>query len=301
MIPPKGFRAEQYPLRHRLIWSYGLSAKTATQNTALMFMIHSSNDMAGVASTIKVNPHHPDYVEDTGPLVRQMSIIDRLRISLKFNMTTLCNDKMETSSGAWSGDGLRHLKLLFRPIFFAFPEKLDAADEKTSTTVAAILALTKDASKEDVVPLTTTKLPVGGPSEIPMPVSKDNDVQVFGDFNMTTDTSMEEHVFDETLFQTALRTYTNKGALKACVGRTRFVHLTRDRPFKNFFIDKPVPRALRRVLPYGFFGIQVHLPVTVDIGSDFYEQSLTGAKTHLGIKCIAHFHEWNHEHNMDMA
>ncbi len=301
MIPPKGFKQEQYPLRHRLIWSYGLSAKTATMNSALMLMVHSSNDMVGAPSTIIVNPHNPDYVEDTGPLVRQMSIIDRLKISMTFNMTSLCADRNETASAAWTGDGITHIHLLWRPIFFSFPEKLDAADEKTTTTVAAILALTKDASKEDVVPLTTTKLPAGGtPSEVVMPSSIINDVQVFGDYNMTTNLEMEEHVWDETLFQTALRKYTNKGALKACVGRTRHVHLTRERPFKKFFIDKPVPSAIRRVLPYGFFGIAVHLPVTVDYGSDFYDVSLTGSKPHLGVKCIAQFHEWNHEHEQAM-
>ncbi len=77
-----------------------------------------------------------------------------------------------------------------------------------------------------------------------------NAVQVFGDFNMTTNTAMEDHTHDEDELQQALRRFTNKGALKACMGRTRHVTLTKNRPFKNFYLDKFVPKAIRRIVPF---------------------------------------------------
>ncbi len=305
MIPPRGFKAEQYPLRHKLLYSFGLSMKGDTQNSAFAMLIHSSSDMDVETNTVQVNPHNTAYETDAGPLVRQMSIIDKLNLSIRFNMTSLCNDKAHTSglAGAevFSGDGISHIKLLWRPIFFSFPEKLDAADDDTTTTVAAILALTKDATNEDVVPLTTNKLPVTGPSDLSVPISTVNAVQVKEDFNMTTDLTAEDHVWDETLFQEAMRRYTNKGALKACVGRTRFVNLSRQRPYKTFYISKFVPRAIRRIVPYSFMGIQIHMPADSDVDQDYMDATLTGAKAHVGVKLICNYHEWNMDHDQGMG
>ncbi len=305
MRTPKGFENEKYPLRHRLIASFGLNMNAELYNTALIPLVMSSNDMAAGPSTIVVNPHNTAFVEDTGPLVRQMSIIDRMRISLKFSMTHECETAHLASglsgSEVYQGEDIPVLNFLWRPIFNVYPEKLDAADDDTGTTVAAILGLTKDATKEDIVPLTTNKLISAGPAELPLPVSTVNDVQVFGDFNMTTNTNMEDHVFDEDLLQTALRRYTNKGALRSCLGRTRHVTLTRNRPFKNFYLDKFVPNAIRRVQPYGFFAIQIHMPLKVDVDQQFQaSDNITSTITHLGVKMITNFHEWNVEHNQDM-
>ncbi len=302
MIPPRGFKSELYPLRHKLLYSCGLSVQTATMNSCFFTILRHTNDViAGTPGSIVVNPHNTNYVEDTGPAVAKMSIIDKVRISLKFNMTAQCNDKTETASGVFGQDGLYHLHATWRPIFFSFGEKLDAADDDTGTTVATILGLTKDATFEDVVPLTTTKLPTIGTSDKTQPVSAVNIVEAFGDYNMTSDVTMEEHPWDETLFQDALRRYTNKGALKACVGRTRHVHLTKSKPFKNYYLDKFVPRSVRRVMPYTFFGIQINQPSTDQFDADYHSVVLIGSKAHLGIKMIAQFHEWNADHYQEMS
>jgi len=303
LIPPRGFKAELYPLRHRIEYAFGLSALTAAMNSAYCTLVMGSKDMDVDEDTIQVNPHNSAYETDAGPLVHQMSIIDRLSLSLRFNMTALCNDKAHTSglAGAevFSGDGVAHLHFTWRPVFFSFPEKLDAADDSTTTTVAAILGLTKDATNEDVVPLTTSKLPVTGTSDQNQPISTVNAVQVKEDYNMTTDLTMEDHPWDEDLFQEAITRYTNKGALQACVGRTRHVHLTRARPFKNFFIDKFVPRSIRRIVPYTHFGIQINLPTETHITADYRHVSLTANLAHIGVKVICKYHEWNVEHDQD--
>lgn len=305
MIPPRGFKAEQYPLRHKLLYSFGLSAVTTTQNSAFATLIHSSSDMDADASAIIVNPHNTAYMTDAGPLVRQMSIIDKLNLTMKFSLTSNTLDRHHdsgvSSSEVFAGDSIQHLMFTWRPVFFSFPEKLDAADKDTGTTVATILGLTKDASNEDVVPLTTNKLYTTGASDLPAPVSTVNAVQVFGDFNMTTDTTMEDHPWDETLFHEALRRYTNKGALAACVGRTRTVHLSRSRPYSSVHIRKFVPRSIRRIVPYSFMGIQFNLPTVTDIGSDYTTTVLTAGLPHLGVKIICNYHEWNMEHNQDMG
>jgi len=185
--------------------------------------------------------------------------------------------------------------LLWRPIFNVYPEKLDAADDDTGTTVAAILGLTKDATFEDVVPVTTNNLPVGGPSEKLQPMSTVNAVQIFSDFNLTTDTIMEDHVFDEDLLHTALRRYTNKGALRSCLGRTRHVTLTHQKPYANFYVDKFVPRAIRRIQKYGFFGIQTHIFLEDDNRQAYTNKSISTTLGHVGVKCLVNYHEWHQD------
>ncbi len=301
MRPPKGFENEKYPLRHRIISAFGLNMGNENSNSAFIPLVMSSKDMASDdPETIKVNPHNTAFVQDAGPLVRQMSIIDRMTISLKFTMTGFCRQLAETAAGVFTGDDVNVLNFLWRPIFNVYPEKMDAADDDTGDTVAAILSMTKDATNEDITALTTNKLVTNGPSDVALPMSTVNDIQVFGDYNMTTNTNMEDHVWDEDLLQEALRRYTNKGALRSCLGRTRHVTLTRQRPFKNFYINKFVPNAIRRVQPYGFFGIQVHLPLDTHVSQHFLSADATNSNAHLGVKMITNYHEWNVEHDQSL-
>jgi len=292
MFPPPGFKSEVFPLRHRVIYAVGFDAKADTGNTALMTLVRHTNDIittgAGVPKMIIVNPKNTGYVEDNGPAVCNMSIIDKLNLSLRFNITE-----------DFATDNLTAIKFLWRPIFFSFPEKLDAADDDTGTTVATILGLTKDATFEDIVPITTNKMNTNGGSEKSQPVSTINIAEVFGDYNMTTDTTMEDHVWDEDLLQSALRRYTNKGALRSVIGRTRHVTLTPHKPYMNFYIDKFVPRAIRRVQPYTFMAIQVHVPITGDIEQPYHSTALTSSLAHLGCKLICTYHEWNQGHYQD--
>ncbi len=312
MRPPKGFESEKFPLRHRVIYSYGLALGGDTVNTAFMTLVRSSKATTATSpltlpNTIQVNPHNSAFEQDNGSLCAQMSIIDRLRISIKFSMTDECGPAHLSSGtagpnfddGVYTGEDIPAFNFLWRPIFNVYPEKMDAADDDTTTTVAAILGMTKDATNEDVVPLTTNKLNVATSISKAHPVSTVNGVEAFTDFNMTTNTNMEDHVFDEDLLQEALRRYTNKGALRSCLGRTRHVTLTRNRPFKNFYIDKFVPRAIRRIQPYALFGIQVHLPEDIHESQLFLSNTVNSLKNILGVKLTANYHEWNSEHDQE--
>ncbi len=304
MIPPRGFKNEIYPLRHRLIYACSLGMGLDTLNTVFLPIVMGSLDMAVQLQTIDVNPHNSDYVEDTGPLCRQMSLTDKLNISLKFNMTEQClpahHSAGTSTNETFTGDNVMALHALWRPIFGSFTDKLDAIDEDTLQSVATILGLTHAAAEQDVVPVTTNKLPVTGASDKAQPMSSVNDVQVFGDFNMTTNTTMEDHVWDEDLFHAALRRFTNKGALRSMVGRTRHFTLTPNRPFKNYYISKFVPRSIRRIMAFSFLGIQIHVPIASDVEST-YNNTAIGSSGHLGIKCIANYHEWHADHEQAMA
>ncbi len=290
MIPPAGFESEKYPLNHRVIYSFGLSAITASMNSACPTLVrHTSDIIAGTPQSIIVNPHNTGYMKDAGAACCKMSIIDNMRTSIKFNLTE-----------NFTVDKFQALKFKWRPIHFSFGEKLDAADDDTGTTVATILSLTKDATFEDIVPITAVKLPVVGSSDLPQPVSTVNIAEVFGDYNMTTDTTMEQHTFDEDVFNEAQLRYTNKGALKSIIGRTRHVTLTANNPYRNYFI-KAVPSAIRRIQPYSFFAIQVQLPLAANISQSYKALAGTGNVAHLGCKIICNYNEWNIDHYQDSS
>ncbi len=306
MIPPSGFKSEVYPLRHRLLYSFGLGCRAGDINTGFATLVrHTSDVIAGTPGSIVVNPHNTNYVTDAGPAVCKMSIIDKLSLSMRFNLTEHTNtshyDSGLAGSEVFVGDSIQSLKFLWRPIFFSFNEKLGATDDDTGTSVETILALTSDTTFEDVVPLTTGKLPTAGASELSQPVSTVNIAEDFGDYNMTTNTTFEDHVWDETLFQEALKRYTNQGALRSMVGRTRHVTLTSANPYKNFFIKKFVPRSIRRIQPYSFFGIQIHLPLMSDITQSYITANPTDNVAHLGVKMICNYHEWNADHYQEFS
>ncbi len=300
MRPPKGFGTEKFPLRHRLEHAFGLNMGNDTLNTAFLPLVRSSSDAPIDPTTIFVNPHNSSFDKETGPYCQQMSIIDRMTISIKFSMTKYCNITHESAAGVFQGDDVPVMKFLWRPIFNVYPEKMDAVDDFTTTDVKAILAMTKDPTFEDIVPITTTKLVIDSASiDRDLPLSTVNHAEVIGDYNYSASATMEDHVFDENLLQTALREYTNKGALRSCLGRTRHVTLTRNRPFHNVYIDKFVPRAIRRIQPYAMMGIQVHLPLDTEMSQPFLSDLVGIADNHLGVKMITNYHEWNSDFNDD--
>jgi len=288
--PPAGFTAEQYPLRHRFTYRTLLDFITAAKNSAMFTLVKNYKTVID-ATTTDVNPHHASFVVDGGAVCQPMSIIDKLTMSLSFNMT----------EASHFTDQLGELKFLWRPIFFSFAEKLTAADEKTTTTVASILSLTSDTTEEDVTPAHATKLPVVAAVTGNYPASTVNLAEVFGLMNLTTNTAPEGVPHDETVFHQALKYYTNKGALKACVGRTRYGRVTKDHPTKTYYIRKFVPKAIRRIMPHTFMAILVHLPLMGDQGQTIHAPVPTATAGNLGVNCTVNYHEWHNSFNQLMV
>jgi len=284
LIPPAGFKAEMYPLHHRLNYACLLDLLVATKNSCMITLVKNYK-AANLPQTIKVNPHDDSFLVETGAICGPMSIIDKLRMSLTISMTEASQftDHMQSIKGFW------------RPIFFSFPEKLDAADLKTTTTVASILSLTKDATQEDITPAHSTKLATST-STANFPASTANFTEVFGTMNLTTNVAPEGVPHNETTFQSALRYYTNKGALRACVGGTRYFTLTQNRPSYHTNIRKFVPSAVRRIVPYSFFGILIHIPVMGDPEQVIQAPDPSATAGHIGVTCLINYDEWNPEH-----
>jgi len=302
MKPPKGFRTEVYPLRHKLEYGCALSAINVLHDSVLMTILRHTNDIiAGTPGSIIVNPHHTGYVEDLGAAVCRMSIIDKVQINLRFNMTENCDPKHETAAGVYSGDSIQALKFLWRPFFWSFRDKADAKDDDSGQTVKDALGVTFDDNFEDCVPISTNKLPATGASDLLHPMSTVNIAEVLGDYNMTTNTAVEDHAWTAETFFNGMTRMTNKGALRSMVGRTRHVTLDRNHPHKTFHLDKFVPRSVRRIHPFSYFAIQVYMPPFTEPQQFFHASDITTTKGHLGIKMTANYHEWNADHYQEMS
>ncbi len=289
MRPPRGFESEQFPLRHILEYAAGLSATTETMNSVYFPLVKHYKTTTD-ATTVDVNPHHANFVIDNGAVCRSMSIIDQLELSIQFSYTKTSQDNGAVLHAWW------------RPVFFQFPEKMDAADDKTGDLVSEILHLTKDATEEDITAVTSNNLDQTGSSKRTHPVSTVNLAEAFTHLNMTTDLIMEDVAWNEELFQNALRYYTNKGALKACVGRTRHFTLDQQHRNKRYFLRKFVPKSIRRIMPYTYMAILCHVP-TVSAGhNQFYSgNALTASVAHIGVQAYCRYHEWHSDFNQKMV
>ncbi len=291
-FPPRGLKSQEHPLKHRFDYSFGLSSATDTMNSAWVTLVRGSNEATQAnAKTILVNPKNASHDLETGPLCTPMSIVQNIKVIISFNKSAVNN----------VNDAC---KLSVTPFFASFGEKYEVADDDTGVTVKAVMQLTKDDSNEDIVPLTTNNLDQTGNSNKDHPVSTVNFTEVFGTYNMTTDMIMEDTPFDMEAFHLILQNGSNniKGALKACLGRTRrfTFHSKTSSVTQNLFIKKFVPRAIRRILPFTYFGLLFHMPIESDIDSYYYDTNQVASKSQVGIRCLVRFDEWHEEHDNTM-
>jgi len=216
MIPPAGFKAELYPLRHKFLHILGLGAVTATQNSSILTIVRGSADTAmNNPNTIEVNPHNANFAQETGVMCHQMSILEKIKLTISITMT---EDALT--------DGCKNMTVKYMPIFTSFPEKLASIDDTSSATAASVLELVYDATNQDVTPLYAggSAVASAGASTKNHPVSTVNDTEVFGDLNLTTNLANEVVAWDNSAFFDSLKFATNKGAIRSMVGRQRSVY-----------------------------------------------------------------------------
>ncbi len=293
-FPPKGLKAMENPLKHRFDYSFGLSGATATMNSAWITLVrHSTLATQANAKTILVSPHNASQDVETGPLCTKHSIIQNLKVIIS----------MAKSSNNNSNQAM---KISWTPFFASFEQKYDVADDDTGVTVASVMQLTKAAGEEDVVPLSTNKLGVLGNSDKSHPLSTVNGAEAFDtEYNMTTNATMEDTPFNMETLQGMLQHGSPNvvGALRACLGQTRRVSFDAKSlkgSIKNYFIKKFVPRSIRRILPFTFFGILFHMPVEADVDSYYQDTALSTGKSHIGIRVLVRYDEWNELHDNTM-
>ncbi len=288
-FPPRGLKSQENPLKHRFDYAFGLSAATTSMNSAWVTLVRNDKLCTQAnAKTILVNPHNASRDVETGPVCTPMSIVQNIKVIISAKKSVV-------------QDANSSIKFSVTPFFCSFPEKYDAADDDTGVTVAAAMQLTKDATNEDIVPLTTNKLPVVGNSDKSHPLSTVNLAEAFDThYNMTTNATMEDTPFNMETMHQLLESGTNKGALRACLGRTRRVQLNTLKRDHSIYIKKFVPRAIRRIVPFTYFGLLFHVPTETDIDSNYADTALTTSLSHIGFRVLVRYDEWNEQHDNTM-
>ncbi len=286
-FPPRGLKAEENPLKHRFDYSFALNASADTLNSCWVTLVRSDKlSTTANAKSILVNPHNTDVDVETGPLCHEMSILQRMKIIINMSHTPT--------------DLNFPFKLSITPFFCSFGEKYDAKDDDTALTVASIMQLTKDDTNEDIVPLTTNNLTVVGNSKKDHPLSTVNLAEVATThYNMTGDAIMEDTPFANEAFQRLITMGTNKGALKSCLGRTRHYMFDKTHFTHSLFLDKFLPRPIRRIVPFTFFGLLFHMPIETDPEAFYQAVAVSTTLGHIGIKVMIRYDEWNELHDND--
>ncbi len=294
MIPPRGFEATKRPLHHRFNYNVGLGCASVAENTTLMSLVRNYKTVVG-PDAMYTQYKHPSWSGDeTGAVCNPMSLLDKFKGGIEFNLTKVA---IET-------DKMTALRFCWFPIWFSFDNLLDVADDVTSTTVATLLGVTKDATEEDVIPtFSGTDTSLAGLGENNHPTSNINLNAEVGTthLGLTTDGKMEGTDFVYDNLATALRLYTNRKALSASIGTIRQEILTdkRTRIYRKlpFFI----PKQVQRIVPYSYFGICTYVYKENDKRQVMIPAALTASSSQITCQLNCSYDEWNNMHIQEMT
>lgn len=280
-FPPKGYAAIEYPLPHEMRYSFGLLGENEAKNSMIVTLIRTSEDL-GTPETIEVNPHNNAFVEESGPTIHLNSIIPRMNLKFTARMTTAA---IET-------DKMRSLIFNWMPIYMAFEDDYVAKDVMTNTEVEDILEMSHTAAtgnKRGTPLQSTVKSDTTNHASV-QPLNAVSDTEVFGDYNLTTNTILEFQAFDTNLFWDAMDHFSNRGKLQKVVGKWHTQVVTRDRPFIYSSHNFTYP-TVKRGNPWTYCGILFHLPQGVDFNQHFNAGETTVIE-HLSIDLLCKYDEW---------
>ncbi len=273
-FPPRGYAAQEYPLPHNWGFECELNADAASQNCTYIPLILHDEGMTGVES-VNVNPKHGSFAESSTPYCYPDSIIPKMMYRMQVSLT----------KGAIETDKMRSCVFNYMPVYTAFVNRLDAADDKTGTKVETILDLEYETVGKSCYPIwTTTKLDMS----YTVGIHGSATTALMG---MTTSPTLENIAFLPETFFDALQYYTNSSMLKKVVGPWKTATVTRDRPFKYYSNNFTHPNV-KRINPYTFCGMLIYTPNGGDFAQNFEAADVTDI-SHLLVKGHVRYDEWN--------
>lgn len=275
-FPPRGYKAEEYPLPHLFNYSFDLSAEDLTKSATMCTILRTS-EAALNADAVEVNPRNSAFAVDAGPLIFNGSIVPRINFRLQATMT----------KGSIVTDLLEHINFKWMPIYTAFLPSLQAEDEKTATQVEDIVELTASLTNKEVFP----KFQANLTNASNQPLSTVTDAEVFGDYVLGGDAVLEAVAFVEKDFYDSLSFKTNAGMLGKVAGNFKTVRLTREKPYtytSNNFTNPMVKRGN----PFTYCGVLVFIP-QASTGTQTFPIGDTTAISHIHFKLSIRYDEWN--------
>ncbi len=279
-FPPKGYRAEEYPLPHTNNQEFNLSMEGTTKDSTIITLFRATEACIG-AEAIEVNPRHASFGKENGKDCFMGSIVPKFHLDMRMWLTKV----------AIATDAVKHLSLEWYPIYISFLDTLTASDEKTAEDTEDILEFQHDTGNKDTFPLYST-VDLTATNEA---MNTKGYTEVFGDIGLGTNLVMESVAFNEGTLRNALMYYTNKGMLRKVIGRKHVVHLTPERAYHFQSHNFTFP-TVKRMNPYTYCGILFNVS-QVGQGKQYALASETTAIDHVAVSMYTAFDEWNPEFN----
>ncbi len=286
---PRKYDQEPYPLHHR----YNIETEfdlhgSDTQNCTNIPLMYTRNGNAGRVNpeSIEVHPMHTNFAIETGGLCNYMSIMTNF--SAQLTLTGL--------KAFFTTNGNRAVKAYIGFYRCAFEDVHDKEDINTTSTVDAILHLTKNTTDKDIMPLyDNTKLSSGS-----YHMSTVNDTaEGFADLDLDTSTAAERVSFSIDTYFKSQQYYSNAKFVKGVLPKLIPIVLTPNRPFRKINI-KNIPSNCRRGNDYMLFSFFVYIPIAGDVDQFFTTADVTQLP-HVRLSGHVHFLEWNSKHDQTEA
>ncbi len=215
-----------------------------TTRSATIIPIIMNDDAQGDPMNFKAHPEHASWSEVPYPNCFPDSEIRNMRITLDLYIAS----NLSAISSV--------VKLNYGLISCAFPEDLDALDEKSGLTLKTILELQKETTDRQVYPLW---------SAIDLSSSSDLHANVPG---LTTDQALEGVNFGDEVLRDQLRYGRVKGLIKKCMPigfRTAMIRGRSVAGYTKRLTFNFTPSNAKFINPYTFLGLLLHCPQSVSL------------------------------------
>ncbi len=279
--PPKGYRMIEHPLPHDLTYNGVFDILDATKDATLLTVLRAT-EIAGIEA-VEVNPRHASFAEETGPTISMGSIVPRIQFTLRAQ----CSQAMILDNE------FAKVQFHMMPIYTAFLDSLEAADDKTDKDVASILELSAaDTTEKRTRPLfSTVNLSAATGTQ---PVNTILETEVFGDWGLATDLVMESVAWDVGEYFDAVKYFTNGAMLRKVTGPIKTWTLSRDRPAMYHSSNFTNP-TVKRGNPWTYCGVMLWTS-QVGVHSFGYAGDFDAAdKDTVHFNAAIRFDEWNPE------
>ncbi len=261
-------KVENWPKIHQINLNFFLNADDATRTKAGTIVPLITADEAMIASSFYTNPRNTNFAPSDESHCCPQSNVNRISGSVQLSLAKFA---IET-------DKVKQMRVTVIPIAVAF-EDLESIDEKTTTTIKAILELQSEATDRQTYPIYNGTDLIGDTTNLGA-----------DQLGLTTNEIIEGVTFDQQQLYDALSFYTNSGKLSSCIGKIRH-YVVRDKS-KTFKFNITLPKKAKRMNPYTFFGLLIYVP-QLGTENQFGYSTDTTDIPHIQVVLRAQYNEWN--------
>ncbi len=237
----------KFDARHEFIGSCSSFIRDSlATRLATIFPIIMNDDAQGDPMDFKAHPEHASWAEVAKPNCFPDSEIKNMRITMDIIIPAAVSAVSSV------------VKMDYALISCAFPEDLDALDEKSGLTLKEVLEIQKESTDRQTFPLYNNVKMIGGSTlhaEVP---------------GLTTTQVLEAVAFSPEILKDQKRYGRIKGLIKKCMPigyRSIYLHAKTVGGFHKKLTFNFTPSNAKFINPYTFLGMLVHFPQTEQIAT----------------------------------